>query len=774
MKFLKKGAALLLAASLCALSACGGDTPAPDNKPAMGRYIEERWELPMDAVNISVLTRRPDGKIFAIMNDMGTNGDGEDVAKKGFITSNGKDWEEDTPPWLGPLLEKGGYVSELAYGKNGECFLIYDIMEGENYFKRVAHVTLDGMLEDIENIAEEWEKSRWSTEVEAEISSQAPSFYPTGIVVGDDGDLYISQYIGIHRFTQDGKYKLSVTNSYYPKFTYYDNSLAVLDYGSVQGNTDTFKLYDIETGEVRQDLGFQALQSTQQGAQIATGQDGALYLANPNGIYRLVPQGTTWERMVDGDLCSLSVPSMSINGFIPHGDNDFLTLTTEQDKPALINYIYSATTPTRPNTELTVATLKKNSTLLQAAGEFRRQHPEVLVTIQTLLEEDGSATTADAIRALNTQLLAGKGPDLLLLDGLPTDSYIAKGVLADMSDWLSPIIQQGLISNITGALTKDGKLYAVPTRFTMPTIWGKPEAVNAASSLESLAGYAQANTDNKLLYDMNKQSLFRYFTAASAPAWLDNKGKLDEAAFAEYLDLIKRLADCVPDAEAEEFKMHMSPGFTMTGIDTGGALDLPFGKASLFSAELVGFESLMIPNGAISGLHGLVITADTTSIEDNLLPSHFTLLPGQAEGVFIPRCIMGINAAGKQQELAQEFIKTVLGETVQYSDLQDGFPVNRAAIEANIIRRNDLQWGIAWGDEDTGEQRTIEMGWPSPGAFRAVCALFDKLDTPFMPDDTLMEMILDETESFFSGSLSARETASAVAARLELYLAEQG
>ena len=817
MKFFKKGAAVLLAISLCVLSACGGNTPAPDNETAMGRYIEERWELPIDAVNISVLARRPDGKIFAVMNDMGSNGDGENVTIKGFVTSNGKDWEEDTPPWLVALIEKGGYVSNLAYGKNGECFLTYNIMEGDNYFIRVARVTQGGLLEDLENIAEEWEKSSRSMEVktysmdqsasgessseesavddktstsapsdmiaetgeesedsETEESSQAPSFYPTGIVVGDDGDLYISQYIGIHRFTQDGKYKLSVTNSYYPKFTYYDNSLAVLDYGSVQGNTDTFKLYDIETGEVRQDLGFQALQSTQQGAQIATGQDGALYLANPNGIYRLVPQGTTWERMVDGDLCSLSVPSMSINGFIPHGDNDFLTLTTEQDKPALINYIYSATTPTRPNTELTVATLKKNSTLLQAAGEFRRQHPEVLVTIQTLLEEDGSATTADAIRALNTQLLAGKGPDLLLLDGLPTDSYIAKGVLADMSDWLSPIIQQGLISNITGALTKDGKLYAVPTRFTMPTIWGKPEAVNAASSLESLAGYAQANTDNKLLYDMNKQSLFRYFTAASAPAWLDNKGKLDEAAFAEYLDLIKRLADCVPDAEAEEFKMHMSPGFTMTGIDTGGALDLPFGKASLFSAELVGFESLMIPNGAISGLHGLVITADTTSIEDNLLPSHFTLLPGQAEGVFIPRCIMGINAAGKQQELAQEFIKTVLGETVQYSDLQDGFPVNRAAIEANIIRRNDLQWGIAWGDEDTGEQRTIEMGWPSPGAFRAVCALFDKLDTPFMPDDTLMEMILDETESFFSGSLSARETASAVAARLELYLAEQG
>jgi len=774
MKFLKKGAAFLLAASLCALSACGGDTPAPDNKPAMGRYIEERWELPMDAVNISVLTRRPDGKIFAIMNDMGTNGDGEDVTKKGFITSNGKDWEEDTPPWLGPLLEKGGYVSELAYGKNGECFLIYDIMEGENYFKRVAHVTLDGMLEDIENIAEEWEKSRWSTEVEAEISGQAPGFYPTAIAVGDDGDLYISQYIGVYRFAPHGKYKLSVSDSYYPKFTYYNSGLAILEYGSVRGDVDTFKLYDTDTGEMRQDLRLQALQSTQQGACIATGQDGDLYLANPNGVYRLLPDGTIWERMVDGDLCSLSVPSMSINKFIPHGGNEFIVLTTEGDKPALINYIYSESTPTRPNTELTVATLKNNSTLLQAAGEFRRQHPEVLITVQTLLEEDGSATTADAVRALNTQLLAGKGPDLLLLDGLPLDSYIEKGVLADMSDWLSPIIEQELVSNIAGALGESGKLYAVPARFNMPTIWGKPEAVKAASSLESLVGYAQANTDSKLLYDMNTRSLFAFFSSTSASAWLDNRGRLDEAAFAEYMELIERLAATVPGAEGKEDEVRTTPGFTLTGIDTGGAVEVAYGKLSLFSAELFGFQSLMVPNGAISALNGVVVSAETTSIEGSLIPSHVALLPGQAEGVFIPSCVMGINAAGQQQELAKEFIKTVLDKTVQYSDLQDGFPVNKDAIEKNILRHDDMYISFINDDEETGEQLFMEMGWPSPGVFRAVCALFDKLETPYMPDDTLMEMILDETEGFFTGSLSARETASAVAARLELYLAEQG
>lgn len=77
-------------------------------------------------------------------------------------------------------------------------------------------------------------------------------------------------------------------------------------------------------------------------------------------------------------------------------------------------------------------------------------------------------------------------------------------------------------------------------------------------------------------------------------------------------------------------------------------------------------------------------------------------------------------------------------------------------------------------DEETGEFFILEMGWPSPGAFRAVCALFGQLDTPYMPDETLMEMILDETEGFFGSSLTAREAAAKLTARLELYLAEGG
>ena len=60
--------------------------------------------------------------------------------------------------------------------------------------------------------------------------------------------------------------------------------------------------------------------------------------------------------------------------------------------------------------------------------------------------EDGM-TEADAIRTLNTEILAGNGPDLICLDGFNLESYLEKGVLADVSHILDQA--DPLLRNIT-------------------------------------------------------------------------------------------------------------------------------------------------------------------------------------------------------------------------------------------------------------------------------------------------------------------------------------
>ena len=51
----------------------------------------------------------------------------------------------------------------------------------------------------------------------------------------------------------------------------------------------------------------------------------------------------------------------------------------------------------------------------QAAALFQEMHPELEVSYETGYTGEDGVTLSDAIRTLNTELMAGEGPDLLIL-----------------------------------------------------------------------------------------------------------------------------------------------------------------------------------------------------------------------------------------------------------------------------------------------------------------------------------------------------------------------
>ena len=61
------------------------------------------------------------------------------------------------------------------------------------------------------------------------------------------------------------------------------------------------------------------------------------------------------------------------------------------------------------------------------------------------LGEKKEYTESDALKTLNTEIAAGNGPDVILLDGLPVESYIEKGLLEDISDVISRIYKSRFI-----------------------------------------------------------------------------------------------------------------------------------------------------------------------------------------------------------------------------------------------------------------------------------------------------------------------------------------
>ena len=82
----------------------------------------------------------------------------------------------------------------------------------------------------------------------------------------------------------------------------------------------------------------------------------------------------------------------------------------------------------------------------------QREHTDVYISYEIGCAGEEGFNWEDALKSLSTQLLAGKGPDVLDLTGLPWESYAEKGVLLDLSGDLAELSADGeLLENIAGA-----------------------------------------------------------------------------------------------------------------------------------------------------------------------------------------------------------------------------------------------------------------------------------------------------------------------------------
>ena len=95
------------------------------------------------------------------------------------------------------------------------------------------------------------------------------------------------------------------------------------------------------------------------------------------------------------------------------------------------------------------------------------------------MEEEAALTRTDAIKQLNTELLSGSGPDLIVMDGLSVEKYTDMGLLLPVDLNMS---EDAYFTNIAETYRKDGKLYAVPTDFLLYAVQG---AVGSSPEISS-------------------------------------------------------------------------------------------------------------------------------------------------------------------------------------------------------------------------------------------------------------------------------------------------
>ena len=412
---------------------------------------------------------------------------------------------------------------------------------------------------------------------------------------------------------------------------------------------------------------------------------------------------------------------------IEYIDGVYLLFVNYQTSVTMLEYSSEA----ENRISLTVATDQSFGSIYTIAKEFNESQRDCYVTVKSY---DALSAGTEAMTLLRSEALSGKGPDLFAftqgssLSGIREESYLLELGTYATEDFCEQTFVPGLIE----AMETGNGLYWIPYCFSLVTF-------TAPGVLEESSGnvieYAEA------LLDERAASMF--------PEWCGRETLMSVAAnfsTSEFLDMdlgISRFS-------SQSFINLMQFVEEWTGPATQGE-DRP----GLFELETTGLFELE----TISSF--LRLAAIRRSYNGDYMFVGFPTL-NNSYGMYQLNMKLAISGQCEEKEAAWKFISYALSEQGQALNSGPGFPALASAF-----------YGQMYDAIENGVSTEFEEYEYSQGDADKLLSLLRKIDTIYERDTIIVDIILSESESFFSGMRTAEQVADAIQDRVSIYLAER-
>lgn len=793
---MKRIFALTLALALLAalLTGCAKEKPASDEDKQSGgtsgtseeapktAYQAASLKLPdgLDTVQSSVFT---DGALFLAAMNPGAETTQEVDEATGAVygyrsyvsTLYREDLATGQIETLSLPVEGFGQpqVNALAKAVDGSVWAVCQTFETEepdgDYIWSFAHLSPDGAF--LETARADFSGSGLNA---SDVFLQSLAADNTGhLICADYSDMiYIFDETGklLKTLSQDGKY----------------GNLATLDRGL------TGILYYDDSGEqVFTEIDPEKLDW---GETLPLGVDAWNVFADPNGggFYLFGGSGTifrydleTQEKtkivtLLDCDLDATNLENISVS---ENGDLQVLLSTKNEgvDRTYGLYTLHPVDASTLPEkTVLTLATLGLSQSLRQQIAKFNRENDTYRIEVldysqySEVIASPGSYTedSSSAITKLNTELLSGNLPDLIDFTAteLPVAQYAAKGFLEDLLPFLqadSVLSEDKLNRNVLDAVKTDGRLYQMPTAFSVIGAAGKHDIVGGydAWTLDAMqdamkklpAGATVFNVDytkDRVLFACLASSLSQFVD------WESGTCSFETDAFQSFL----QFADSFP---AE---------FDTTNFDFDDYTS---------DYNRVGRGQQLLAYIAFSGFEDIYYQLEAMGND-----ADFVGYPGYTGGFgcgFLPLGSIAMTTRCKDKDAAWGFIRSLLSEDVQTQ--QSAFPMLNAAFDKKAEEAMHQEYVTDENGQPVldakGEpirvisytigffNETVDVYAVTPEQYRIVKDLIDSTHSVYAFDSNILSIVSEESAAFFAGAKTIDETTALIQNRVSLYMAEQ-
>ena len=717
------------------LAGCGKqnqqeDTPAVQEK---GRYVESEQTLPEEW---SGWTARQlfvrDDKLHLVM----AKAEDERLAvreleqtEEGFADVTGQ-WLEDivlpAEQWIDLRLMQDG---------NGVQYLFSQYGDGDEYkghlWKSEGDAAVEVTPEDWNRLNEDW------------------GIYEMifGIAALDSGQLFVNGAMAMSLVSgQDGStLESEASTGDYAETVLSDGQNIYLVCRDSSGNVG-----QIEKRPEGKKKGAESIPidlESKNGLSFCAADDGTIIAAGNSGIFRYAADGDKWERLLPGSETSFALSDRWCVGLAALKDGGIYALFSQDGGNAILNeYRYDPDAVAEVTEVLKLYAVEESYLLQNAVALYHRTHPEVMIETEYAYSLDDSYSNVEydyneVYQKLNTMLMSGDAPDILVLDHLNPDSFIEKGLLADLSGVLAPMEEDGeLLKNITDSYrAEDGGTYVIPLQFGFSYITGRDITAADMQSIETLAAFLKGKQESymgcKTVEDM-VDLFYPYFCDD-----IVKEKTLDKDVLREKLEAMKIIADNCGIVEKYDDKNNRRHNIW----DLASEIKLAIEKGA------AGFNDCMFD---------VAIT--------DYIKGEFAVFENQ----FIPSLETAVCTKSQKQETAKDFIRFALSEQIQDQDYYSGFPVNARSLEKLTLRDRSDMAAVTTIEGDDGSEVMFEIkAFPESTAQR-LAEICKTVSRPVKEDAKIREVLIDSLSSYLRGQGSLEDAVSEIEKGLNMYLAE--
>jgi multiple sugar transport system substrate-binding protein len=385
-----------------------------------------------------------------------------------------------------------------------------------------------------------------------------------------------------------------------------------------------------------------------------------------------------------------------------------------------------------------------------AVSEFQSEHPDIEIKIKDYKAAyyGGGDTVEEArkredefVKTLNTELMTGKGPDIIYFANLPYRKYIDKKMFVNLSDLMEKddkFNKSELNFNILDALKYKGGLYTIPISYQFEMMVANKSILDKDNikiddmnwtwdDFMQIAQKVTRDTNNDGTVDQyamagrSNTGIFPYLLEGSIGRYVDLDKKtasFDSMDFINLLDTCKTFNDKKLLFETSDYEkivdMSSRGGIVFDIAGSPGYSMAKYLKDSVFSGEI---SMLRMPSDQTAGSRKVGFDSGN---------------------------MFAISSNSKFRDESWEFMKVLLSEKMQSSpELQNGYPVNNEALKE--MAKFSIET-LKMPQEDID---TINKFLPDVSEYR-----YD--------DGKAGSIAKSEVINFFSGEKSAEETAKII------------